>query len=689
MNSEQQQKVKRGAGWAVLILALAWMLYWAGVNWSSPAMLGHEFRQSQTALTAQVMQDQGFKLAYETPVLGKPWSIPMEFPFYQWLVAKMANLTGTEIIEAGRFTAMLGFLLGLPAWWLLARSAGYSRSASAVLLVPILLAPVYVFYSRTVMIESTAWALGAWFLWSVLRYRRLGDAMSLLGALVFGALAVLVKGTTWAVFCLPWAALFLMDAWGWLRHRRGDWRRLLVQALGVGVPLLVLGFAWVAFADSLKEQNPVANFLISRELREFNFGTWQARGDWTQWKQLAGHLASGVFPLWILGIGVLGSLFTGRTRRMAGLGLLALVGGPLVFFNLYYFHDYYFYANGAFAGGLLGVVAAEVWDRRSSLWTSVLPATVLLAGVGFAQHQSYRSGLLETQTAVATGDYGLTRMLRELTAPDDVIVVHSPSWGSSMPFFAKRRMLTIPDSEMFFHPDRVRASVELLSDENVPLLVVMGESRVQGQWTTERIDQLNLWPIPLFLWGADAHIYARIDQFEALRKRVRLLDINGAGLDKSFRLIPADQRRPIAGTEDGERVKALLGIDAAYGVFPFGYHTVGYEGKDNLLVHSVSELFFKVPAGARTLSFGIRVNPDSYQQRDFDGVCALVETVKANRIVDSLHFEWFSPQGDQAWRNVKLTLPEDCPDTIVFRLLAGPGDNKAYDQLWLSSFEFE
>jgi hypothetical protein len=40
-------------------------------------------------------------LAYETPVWGYPWSIPMEFPIYQWIVA-LFGLIGIPIETAGR-----------------------------------------------------------------------------------------------------------------------------------------------------------------------------------------------------------------------------------------------------------------------------------------------------------------------------------------------------------------------------------------------------------------------------------------------------------------------------------------------------------------------------------------------------------------------------------------------------------
>jgi hypothetical protein len=690
VSDSTESVLQRWGGIAALLLVLGWSGYVASGNASSPSMLGHEFRQSQTALSAQIMSQSGWKLAYETPVLGKPWSIPMEFPLYQAMVAAWSRSTGWGIVPSGRLVAGLMFLAGLPAWWLLARMAGYSRGASALALVPIITAPIYIFYSRTVMIESTAWASASWFLWGVLRHRIEGGAKYWAVATGCGTLAVLVKGTTWAVFCLPWACLYLKDLWIWWRQRDvGKGRRLLTQALGIGFPLLALGWAWVAYADHLKAQNPVASFLASKELTHFNFGTWAARWDGAQWTQLAEYVGEGVIPWWAVATALLLGLLTRRARFLTGLALVAFVGGPLIFFNLYYLHDYYLYANGAFVCAMVGVGVAECWDRRPWGWKSMLPALLLLTVVGWGQARIYRSGYGLTQDTYAPGDDGLTRTLRTLTDPQDVIVVHSPGWSSSLPFYAERRVLTIPDSQMFRNPERVRAGVELLTDENVPLLAVVGESRVQGKWTAERIDQLGLWPAPLFTWSNHVNVYARPADYEALRQRLRLQDEPGVRINDSDQLLPVEERRNISDSPEGRQVRDLLGIDAAYGVTPHGHMLVDHEGHDALLVHATSELFFQVPANATTLSFAYLVNPASYRQKDFDGLTVMVDGVEDDRLVATWHRDWLSPLGDRKLRTVVLTLPPNAPSVLVLRVLPGPGQNMAYDQLWLTSFRFD
>jgi len=46
-------------------------------GWASERLVGNEYRQTHTAITAYfIQQDRDFSLAYPTPLLGKPWSVP-------------------------------------------------------------------------------------------------------------------------------------------------------------------------------------------------------------------------------------------------------------------------------------------------------------------------------------------------------------------------------------------------------------------------------------------------------------------------------------------------------------------------------------------------------------------------------------------------------------------------------------
>ena len=122
-------------------------------GWENSGLLGHGFRQAQTAITIDAMRQDGFRLDYATPVLGKPWSIPMGFSLYQWLAVQVGELTGWSTAQAGRAVSLASFYLELPALWLVLRSIGAGRGRACLLLLPVLATPVYIFYSRAVLIE--------------------------------------------------------------------------------------------------------------------------------------------------------------------------------------------------------------------------------------------------------------------------------------------------------------------------------------------------------------------------------------------------------------------------------------------------------------------------------------------------------------------------------------------------------
>ena len=450
-------------------------------------MAGHEFRQAQTALSIQAIDREGYRLDYATPVLGKPWSIPMEFPLYQWLAAGWRDLTGQDVVAAGRWVSITAFFLSLPAVLLILRSiGGISWGAGFLMLALIVSTPVYAFYSAAVLIESLAWAASCWFLWGMLAYRTQWRGGFLTVALIAGAVAVLVKPTTWAVACLPWAVFWMKDAWSALRQRssRDSW---LLQTAVCGIVLLALGYGWVLYADHLKSQNPIAHFLLSEELTEFNFGSWASKVLVSTWATLAGHWQRDIM-MWVpmvLGLGW--SLVQRRSRTLAALGLFAFVGIQLIFTNLYVAHDYYLFANAAYLVVAIAAGLGAWWDAATGWGKSTLPAGLAFIVLIFLNVSLFQKGLHREIVEQTADEPKLAALIRDLTEPDDVIVAHTGDWNSALAFHSNRRMLMIPDSQMFFHPEKVNQNIALLSDESVPLMIVGGEAARQPGWIVERI----------------------------------------------------------------------------------------------------------------------------------------------------------------------------------------------------------
>lgn len=80
------------------IVCLAFHFWGVQVGWESQNLPGVEYRQAQTACSAYwIKAEKDFSLAYPTPVLGKPWSIPLEFPLYQWTVVAVSRATARTV----------------------------------------------------------------------------------------------------------------------------------------------------------------------------------------------------------------------------------------------------------------------------------------------------------------------------------------------------------------------------------------------------------------------------------------------------------------------------------------------------------------------------------------------------------------------------------------------------------------
>ena len=88
-------------GALLLIYGLSALAYLTIASWSSPILDMFGFRQAQTAISAYWIAKGGPLFAYQTPVFGYPWSIPFEFPLYQWLVALLADSSGLSLDQGG------------------------------------------------------------------------------------------------------------------------------------------------------------------------------------------------------------------------------------------------------------------------------------------------------------------------------------------------------------------------------------------------------------------------------------------------------------------------------------------------------------------------------------------------------------------------------------------------------------
>jgi hypothetical protein len=441
----------------------------AGVFWlataQQPLIDQHEFRQTQTALSALFMQPslQGI-LRYETPVVGAPWSIPFEFPLYQAITAMVAAISPWSLSTSGRLVSLaFGLACLAPAWGLM-RNFNINRTGRLGFALLYLTSSIYMYWNRAFMIESTALFLTLTSLYFYSEIRRTFDHRNdsasspaapanpvpiLLGLTASLSLALLVKATT----ALPSLLLIGLD---WLQHiapelrptarRDSRFRRLV----GVGICLLVAFLmltAWVRHCDSVKSLNPIGTLLTSGSLGTWNYGTPAQRLSTQLWRDVFIQrmlTPLGAAPAIALILAALLYRPVQPGARQLMLASLALALMPLLAFtNLHIVHNYYQAGNHIFLLIALGSAAGLNLERgpwlRLLTWAML---TLMVTGniLGFTGPGSY----LEAARTDSNIKLEIGQLIDQATREDSAIIVYGDDWNSAFAFHSRRRSLTIP-----------------------------------------------------------------------------------------------------------------------------------------------------------------------------------------------------------------------------------------------------
>ncbi len=436
----------------ILALVAIHSLYWLFAGLNQPIADLHQFRQTQTAITAYWIWRGGPLLAYQTPVLGFPWSIPFEFPVYQYLLAAL-RLIGVPFEAGGR---LLSFAFYAALLWpirVLFRNLGLGLVDYLIMAILLLAAPIYIYWSRTVMMESCALFFAAGWLAYLVQYLRNHSSRDAWIVLCFGALAVLVKPTTFAAFGILGGIAFVDSAAAGLRSGLNPGKiRVLAIAAALGTVPVIAGGVWVIYSDHLKLANLLGSQLTSEALTTWNFGTLAQRFSSQFW---LGAISNCMLPD-IFGFSLIPALLAGGaalvSRKYAYLLALTILGffAPmLIFTNLHIEHNYYQYANALFLLAAAGLgLAALVESRRPSL------ATGLLAIIVVGQLIYFDNGFARVITADYSGSrqFAVGSLAKRLTTPDTSLLIIGDDWNSAIAFHAERRALTIPFSAL---PDSV------------------------------------------------------------------------------------------------------------------------------------------------------------------------------------------------------------------------------------------
>lgn len=674
-------------GSLILAAALVFFLIAVTLGWTESITDSHSSRQAQTAIMAQMLYAQGPSPLTPFNGLGAPWSVPMEFPTYQLLTSFVAHLTGGDIVSAGRLVSVFFGLAALPAIWLLLGRIQLGVTERCIVLALLLSSPLYAHYSRALLIETAATALACWWLAGFVTalHRPALERKWLFTTMAIGVIAALTKITTFAVFLAP-ALIVMIASW-----RQTD--RVAVYRAGLmTAPAILLAIWWTHYSDVAKAAHPYADFLTSSALREWNWGTVAQRLDPAWWTRLAHHLTLMV-PGWVYVFPAIGLIWGTRLQRHGILiSLSAIILGPLAFANLYYVHDYYFVAVVPAIVVTVGLGFAALWQKAAARRGFQIVIGLAVAGVLAAQVHAFRHGFGHSQvTPDPTPEFA--DLLRELTTPEDNIILFGREWDSILTYYTNRPMAGVRETHES-DSDAWRVSREALAPADYTVLVAFDSIAGDTPFIHHRCRELGLLTDPIVSTaGADIYVNA------ATRDRLapRIAELLAAG-----KILPARPDRMGPGETRLEFVTAdwqPLELDYALAMFaqvqplpstvfkkydpaqmPLGETKV-------LHLHPPGALRFDALSLDRVVHLSYGILPEIWtKNRDSDGVRFRAYVRGPDQRARLAWHDFVQPitvEADRTTLDAEFPLPAH--HTLELQIDAGPDHNPGYDWSYIKA----
>ncbi|WP_221030345.1 ArnT family glycosyltransferase [Actomonas aquatica] len=677
-----------------LLGALVWQIQAVTISWSSTALPGNSFRQTQTAHSTHfIIAEDNYDLAYPTPILGRPWSIPMEFPLYQWTVAWITQHGDLSMTEVARTVSLVCFYATLPAFWLLLGLAGVPVARRWWCLIPVLLSPVNILYGRAFLIETMALCFAAWFVLSFALMLRRRSLCWLVATGVFGALAGLTKATTLLAAGLPCAAIGLTPFIRALRERNPREALVLVGwGAAAALPAFIATWWWTHFADATKALNPIGRILRSDNLTGFNFGQnlFADRFSIDRWTQLARQWELGLLPpLLIVVLALIAATLAGRLRWAALLCLATFLGTQAIFPNLYSIHDYYFVAIAGVAALGWGLALSGLAER--SRWTR-LPALGLLALVAGLQIQTFNEHYRAGMVRGSSGD-NLTNGLLQLTEDNEVLIIAGDEWSSVIPYYAQRRALMLAFGTIY-DPAVLDEAFAKLDPNEVAGLVLVRDQRGNDALVEHVMRAFDITREPMLrLDYADVYFTQRV-MSELLPADANPNDVGGDPVQVYADTMKGATVETANLTKRQQRLFANLSPLPDRFYFEFGPAVLNTTDGMLINAHPTTRLWFTPPPGATSLlvEYGMF---DSVWQNDYmdtDGATLIVERLAADGTVENLFQRHINPRGNEAHRPMQiLRLPLQLApdDKLLIRSDPGPEGRKNFDWFYIRDIVIE
>ncbi|MDX2195615.1 MAG: hypothetical protein NW207_04290 [Cytophagales bacterium] len=452
----------------------------ASLNIDAPLNDKHGFRQCQTAISIYYYLKDGAKIIYETPVLGPPWTIPFEFPTYQYIVYKLIGITDYPIEKAGRMVNIAFFFMSICVVVFTMYLSGCNFYVILFTVISILSFCTYMFWNRTLLIENTALFFSVAFICCLILYDQYTKLIYLILALICGVLASLTKVTT---FILYDAAVVMALAVKILPLKKIN-ISIIINAIKqnywymicITIPILI-GAMWVKISDYHKSLSYGGKYLVSAALSQWNYGLFESRFILSYWSiYFPAQSNNSILIAYILLI--MNILYNHKYRIQCLILIISYFMGPVVFLNLYFHHDYYWAANTLILAVAMAFTLYSMYMHHNIYikYASI----VLLIGWSAFQGYMYKVQYFDIQRYSNTMYYQSGNEMSKIIPENECALLLVDGWSSELPYYLKRKTYNLDKSIFEYTTSHTRAILDSMyaSDTKYLILRVPYESKL-------------------------------------------------------------------------------------------------------------------------------------------------------------------------------------------------------------------
>lgn len=432
------------------ILCLAYALYIA-VKYANQIPLDFDsFRQTQTALTSYWLIRNGFSFAYETPVGGIPWSIPFEFPIYQFIVSKVSQITDLSLNVTGRIVSFVFLLLCLVPARSITRNLNLSNSVFYIFTALLFSSPLYLYWGRAFLIETAA----TFFSVAAIKYfidivQERNSFKHIFLFLLFMTLGMLQKITTASPVLAVLSVVYLVIIIKEENTIRSAFlsKKMIWALIYFGVPLAV-GAVWVLYTDQVKSLNSFASTSLTSSARtKWNWGTLNLRLHPFFYTDVLWRRGLGGNLLGLLALIISMCIKTNRPIKLIIITSLSMWLLPLLLYtSLHVVHDYYQVANVIFLIYAISVSLGQVLlDYTFNIKSIPLMMAFIMVASNYSSfNNSYHNILKIKFNKNNSRDYAISEILKREIPEERYFVAFGNNWSSTFSYLSERKSFTVP-----------------------------------------------------------------------------------------------------------------------------------------------------------------------------------------------------------------------------------------------------